>query len=97
MRKKRYILVNYIRCGELPLYLIFYHDRFGKSNHSAMLCSFRKLKKLLSQFKGFDAPEHYGKIVYTGHENTQFDILQAMLKSRYDFDLSQAAFNGSRG
>lgn len=80
----------------MPLFLIFYHDQRGYGEHSVMLCSYRKLRKLLRQFKGFETPDDFGKILYTGSDSTLNPAIRAMLKQRYDFDLDKADTTGAR-
>lgn len=93
-QKKRYFLTNYLKCGAMPLYLIFFRDQRGFSEHRVMLCSFRKLRKLLRQVHGFDNPDDYGKVVYAGKSATPNQLLKAMIRSRYDFDLDQPSIAG---
>lgn len=90
MAKKRYHISGYVRCGEMPLYLIFYHDQRGYGEHSVMLCTHRKLRTLLRQKKGFETPNIYGKIIYKGKESAPYPTMGMLLKARYGFDLSQA-------
>lgn len=73
----------------MPLYLLFYHDQRGYGEHAVMLCNYRKLRQLLRKTKGFEAPDTYGKVLYTGHEDAPFHTLTAMLKGRYDFSLDE--------
>lgn len=78
---------RYVRCGEVPLFLIYYQDRRGQGKHSVMLCSFRKLRQLLREKRGFTEPARYGRVLYTGRTNTPNEVIRSMLKERYDFDL----------
>jgi hypothetical protein len=95
MHKNRYFLTSYIRCGEMPLYLIFYQDHQGRGGHSVMLCTLKKLQELLRQFKGFNSPKQYGKVLYHSRENEPSDTLRAILKARYSFDLSYSETTSS--
>lgn len=72
----------------MPLYLIFYQDVRGRPSHCVMLCTFKKLRLLLRQKRGFTNPEQYGNIIYNGNTETPSDTLSALLKSRYNFDIN---------
>lgn len=87
MAKNIYFIDRYMRCGELPLYLIFYRNQNGRKAHCVMLCTMKNLKLLLRQRKGFKNPNHFGNVVYNGYAEKPRDELQAMLKSRYYFEL----------
>lgn len=90
MTRQRYHITGYVRCGEMPMYLIFYSDRRGYGEHSVMLCTHRRLRALLRQKKGFDSPADYGKVVYRGREGAPYPTMDILLKARYGFDLSHA-------
>ncbi len=87
MKENLYHITRCVRCGEMPLYLIYYQDRRGRQSHCVMLCTLKKLRVLLRQKKGFSNPGQYGNIIYNGHTEQPNDTLSAMLKSRYDFDI----------
>jgi hypothetical protein len=93
MAKSPYFLSHYMRCGEMPLFLLFYSDKRGNGGHCMMLCTYRKLRLLLRQRKGFSNPEKYGHVIYTSRGKEPNDMLKEMLKSRYGFDLSQYEAN----
>ena len=86
-----YFVDRYLRCGAMPLYLIFYKNRQGHRGHYVMLCTLKKLRKLLRQKRGFSSPEIYGRIIHKSFESEPSDILKYILKARYDFDLNQYA------
>lgn len=90
MHKKRYYIAGYVKCGEMPLYLLFYYDRRGYSEHSVLLCTHKQLKLLLRQTKGFETPKDYGKVIYKGRENAPYPTMGTILKARYGFDLNNA-------
>ncbi|MFW0777017.1 MAG: hypothetical protein ACN2B6_04785 [Rickettsiales bacterium] len=70
----------------MPLYLIFFRNQQGVVGHYVMLCSAKKLRKLLKLKHGFSDPKEYGRIVYKSYEKEPNDTLKYMLKSRYDCD-----------
>ena len=88
-KKKTYFLTGYFRCGEMPLYLIFYRDLRGFAKHSIMLCSFKKLRELLIHGKHFDSPSHYGKVLFSGYSPAPTPLVKEILKSRFGFDLDK--------
>jgi hypothetical protein len=88
MRKMLYHIHHYIRCGEMPLFLIFYRDQRGNRGHCVMLCTAKNLRLLLRQRKGFSNPSDYGQVLYTSRSEEPSDMLKYMLKERYGFDLS---------
>jgi hypothetical protein len=86
MLKNHYFIERYVQCGEMPLFLIFYRDRRGAHSHCAMLCTYKNLRLLLRQRKGFSAPEQYGRVLYASHTEKPNDAFRYMLKERYGFD-----------
>jgi hypothetical protein len=91
MKNNLYFLERYVKCGAMPLYLVFYRDSRGRKGHCAMLCTVRKLRGLLQQRKGFASPESYGRIIYKGFDDEPSELLKQIIKARYDFDLDHAA------
>ena len=89
MKNNLYQLTRCVQCGEMPLYLIFYKDKRGRQSHCVMLCTFKKLRMLLRKKYGFSNPEQYGHIIYNGHAEKPAEMLSAMLKARYDFDMDR--------
>ena len=86
-KENLYFIEYYIRCGEVPLYLLSYSDRFGKKSQSVILCSFKNLDKLIRKHRRFKDPAKYGKVTYISHSQQPIHMLSAMLKERYDYDL----------
>lgn len=89
MKKNLYIIDRYLRCGAMPLYLIFYKSRQGIKGHYAMLCNLKTMRFLLRQKRGFSDPDQYGRIIYKSYDSEPGDALKYILKSRYDFDLEK--------
>lgn len=90
MGKKLYFIDRYIKCGVMPLYLVFYRDNSGRTSHCAILCTVKKMRMLLRQRKGFESPQSYGKIIYKGFSREPSELLKQIIKVRYNFDLDQA-------
>ena len=86
MDKNLYFIERYIRCGAMPLYLIFFRNQQGVVGHYVMLCTTKKLRDLLKEKKGFIEPKKYGRVIYKSFEKEPSDTLKYMLKSRYDCD-----------
>jgi len=95
MKNNLYFIERYVRCGAVPLYLIFYRNRGGAKGHYAMLCTIRNLRKLLKEYKGFISPDSYGRVIYKGREAEPSEVIKYILKSRYDFDLEKLNGNES--
>jgi hypothetical protein len=96
MKKKLYFVDRYVRCGAVPLYLIFYRTRQGQRSHFVMLCTLKKLRVLLSERKGFTDPAAYGQVIFKSHDSEPSDLLKYIIKSRYDFDLDQVTGTENR-
>lgn len=96
MNKKQYIISNYVQCGEMPLFLIFYHDRRGNDGYCAMLCTHKKLRDLLRLKRGFSTPDNYGHVIYQGSGKEPNDVLKDMLKARYDVNFDNLLVNDIR-
>ncbi len=88
MKKDLFYLDYYVRCGEMPLYLLFYRNKSGRPMHCAMLCTMKNLRQLLRKRKGFTDPKQYGQVVYQQYDEKPNEELVGMLKSRYYYDLS---------
>jgi hypothetical protein len=80
----------------MPLYLIFYHTRRNLFSHCVMICTFKNLKLLMKQRRGFSDPGLYGNILYTSHDDKPNDMLKSLLKARYDFNLENFESNEVR-
>lgn len=92
MNKNLYFIERYARCGEMPLFLIFYRNRNGSQRHyCVMLCTLKNLRLLLRQRRGFTDPAQYGRIIYSHRGKELNDIVKYMLKARYDFDMDAFA------
>ncbi|MDX1974397.1 MAG: hypothetical protein SFT92_01850 [Rickettsiales bacterium] len=94
--KTRYFVTRCVRCGEMPYYLIFYHDIRQHPGQFVMLCTFAKLRQLLSSRHGFSDPQQYGKVIYKNREGQPTEMLAELLKSRYDFDLNEMGIHEVR-
>ena len=88
MTKNLYFIDRYIKCGVMPLYLVFYRNKHGHYAHCAILCTVKKLRALLRQRKGFKNPEQYGRVLYSGYTAEPSELLKQIIKVRYDFDLN---------
>lgn len=97
MTKKLYNIVKCIRLGEMPLYLLFYQDKYGRQTHSVMLCTLKNLRVLSRLRHGFESPEQYGHVLFSGHSDTPSEAMVALLKSRYDFDWENNEESDARG
>jgi len=93
MKKKLYFVTRCIRCGEMPLFLIFYETRSRQRAYCVMICNFKNLKLLLKQRRGFDDPSKYGQVLFTSREEQPGELLKSILKERYDFDLDHCDIN----
>lgn len=91
-----YVIERYVRCGAMPLFLIFCKDRRGLEHYCIMLCTQRKLRELTHLRRGFSNPALYGRVVCSGFGAEPAETVRDMLKARYDFDYALAAENAIR-
>lgn len=75
----------------MPLYLLLMQDKYGHHTHSILLCTFKNLKLLLRKRKGIENPKQYGKILFSGHGIEPNEVIQYILKEKYDFDIKNCA------
>jgi hypothetical protein len=83
-----YFIERYVRCGEMPLFLIFCRDRGGWKRYCVMLCNIRNLRQMVRLRRGFENPKDYGRVLCTGEGSEPSEMIREMLKARYDFDLN---------
>lgn len=87
LKNSPYFVDRYIRCGEMPLFIIFCHNRRGIKRHCIMLCSFSSLRKLLRMRHGFMDPAKFGRVLYKGRGDEITDMMKGILKERFDFNV----------
>ncbi len=96
MNKSQYHVSRYVRCGHMPLYLIFCHNRYGQRRLCVMLCEHKNLKILLRQRRGFSNPKEYGRVLFNAYGSEPCSTLRSILKERFDFDLSRTTMTEAR-
>ncbi len=88
MLKSLYLLNRCLRCGDWPIYVVFYQDRRGNARHSVLLCHFSDIRRLLRKRRGFEQVSDFGKVLYDNASVEPNELLRDILKARYDFDLN---------
>lgn len=89
MEKKLYFMQRYLRCGEMPVFLVFYRTKARRRGHGIMLCNHRGLRRLQeTQEEGFTDPSAYGRTLCRHTTNDGMEIVKAIVKLRYNFDMN---------
>jgi hypothetical protein len=93
---KHYFLHRYVRCGEMPFFLIFCRDKRGMDSYCIMLSTLGKLRQMVRLRRGFPDPAKFGRILYDGKGSEPNEMIREMLKARYDFDFEKSHPNEVR-
>jgi hypothetical protein len=89
MLRKHPLIHKVVRCGAMPLYLLYLKNHQSKG-HCLMLCKASRLNRLLKNKDSVSTLQDYGKVVFLGSGQSPSDLTKALVKARYDIDLDEA-------